>query len=366
MSVNGYRPEVLVSDGGVGQARSTLATVRALAAAGYSGVVTTSGRHSVAAASRHCLRSVEVPKVTDSGYADAIESELAGGSYLTFLAAGDAALLALGADVERLVDKSLLAVEAERVGLSVAPGRVFDSMEQLLNERDGLEYPVVLKPATPGPRVRRIKSGAELSRAERDAGAWIVQPYITDRLRAVGGVIYDGRLVASAHQRYLRTWPSDCGGACAAETTEPDLELEERIVELLAGFNGVFQAQFAGDYLLDLNLRVYGSLPLATRAGANLPGVYCDILQGKVPAKTVRARPGVFFRWLEGDLRNVFEGVRERELSAREAFQLLRFRPGAAHGPESLKDPKPMIARLLYASKSTRRRNRSNDAAARS
>ncbi|HYN36303.1 MAG TPA: ATP-grasp domain-containing protein, partial [Actinomycetota bacterium] len=133
---------------------------------------------------------------------------------------------------------------------------------------------------------------------------------------------------------------------------------------LLGGFNGVFQAQFAGDYLLDLNPRVYGSLPLATRAGVNLPGVYCDILRGNAPTETVRARTGVFFRWLEGDLRNVFEGVRERELSAREAFQLLKPRPGAAHGPESLKDPKPMIARLLYAAKSNRRRKSSSGTAA--
>lgn len=361
MSSNGHRPEVLISDGGVGQARSTLATVRSLALAGYSGVVTTSGRHSVAAASRHCVRSVPVPSVSDPGYAPAIRAELERGSYLTFLAAGDAALLALGADVERLVDKSRLAVEAERVGLTVAPGRVFDSVEDLKSARSELDYPVVVKPAQPGGRVRRVLSAAGIDRLKEGDGAMIVQPFITERLTAVGGVLYEGRLMAVAHQRYMRTWPADCGGACAAETIKPDLELEERLLQLLGGFNGVFQAQFAGDYLLDLNPRVYGSLPLATRAGANLPGVYCDVVRGEAPPAPVRARPGVFFRWLEGDLRNVLGGIRSRELKTREALQLLKPHPGAAHGPESLKDPKPMVARLLYAAKSSRRRKNAGD-----
>src|SRR5438094_63608 len=56
----------------------------------------------------------------------------------------------------------------------------------------------------------------------------LVQPYIPDRLRAVSGVMWAGQLVAVSHQRYVRTWPPDCGGASVAETSSPDLEQEER------------------------------------------------------------------------------------------------------------------------------------------
>lgn len=356
MNRNGHRPEVLVSDGGVGQARSTLATVRALPLAGYAPVVTTSGPHSVAAASRFCVRSVAVPKVSDPAYAKAIRAELARGRYLTFLAAGDEALLAMGAEVRRFVDKSRLAVEAEKVGLHSTPGLVFESVQALIAARSDLYYPVVIKPTQPGGKVRCFGSEERLLTLRDEGGAVVVQPYLRDRLRAVAGVMFDGRLIASVHQRYLRTWPTDCGGACAAETVAPDVETEDRLAALLGSFEGVFQAQFAGDFLLDLNPRVYGSLPLATRAGVNFPAIYCDALRGKVPSSIARAREGVFFRWLEGDLRNVFRGMRTGELGPVQALQVLRPRAGAAHGPESLSDPRPMLTRLLFAAKSDRRR----------
>ena len=354
MTSNGHRPAVLVSDGGRGQARSTLATVRALALGGYAPVVTTSGPHSVAAASRYCTRSIEVPRVNLPGFAEAIERELAGGSYLTFLAASDAALLATGAEVGHIVDKNRLAEVAQSVGLKPAPGRVYQSLDDLRAAAGELAFPVVVKPARPGQTVRRVQSRHDLDRLPPSSGPLIVQPYITEELRAVGGVLHRGRLIAAAHQRYLRTWPRDCGGACAAETSEPDLDVEARLVELLEGFEGVFQAQFAGSYLLDLNPRVYGSLPLAVKAGANLPAIYCDALAGKVPTETIRATTGVFFRWLEGDLRNVLSGVRSGDITAREAMGLLKPKPGSAHGPESLKDPKPMLTRLVYAAKTDR------------
>ena len=354
MTSNGHRPAVLVSDGGRGQARSTLATVRALALGGYAPVVTTSGPHSVAAASRYCARSIEVPRVTLPGFAEAIERELSKGSYLAFLAASDAALLATGARLEHIVDKNRLAEVAERAGLTPAPGRVFESVDDLRDAVNELAFPVVVKPAHPGQTVRRLLSRDDLERLPPASGPLIVQPYITEELWAVGGVVFGGRLIAAVHQRYLRTWPPDCGGACAAETSAPDREVEARLLELLDGFEGVFQAQFAGSYLLDVNPRVYGSLPLAVKAGANLPAVYCDALAGKVPGETIRATTGVFFRWLEGDLRNVFFGVRSGDISAREAVSLLKPKPGSAHGPESLRDPKPMLTRLVYAAKTNR------------
>jgi hypothetical protein len=355
MSMNGHRPWVLVSDGGAGQSRSTLATVRALAIAGYSPVVTTSGAHSVAAASRHCVDSVDTPRVSDAGYADAINAELARRPYLTFLAASDAALLAMGADVAHLVDKSVVVSKAEACGLLPAPGRNFGSFDELRANADTLDFPVVAKPAYPGQTVRRLESEKDLPEVARTRGPLVVQPYITEEMTAVGGVIHKGRLLAAVHQRYLRTWPPDCGGACAAETTGADLELEEQLLRLLEGFDGVFQVQFAGSYLLDVNPRVYGSLPLAVKAGANLPGIYCDALRHRGPEHTVRGRPGVSFRWLEGEVRNLLSVARGRGLTTKEVLGLLRPRPGTAHGPESLMDPKPMLTRLVYAAKTGRR-----------
>lgn len=352
MSSNGYRPKVLVTDGGGGQARSTLATVRALALGGYAPWATTSAPHSLAAASRFCEGAVTVPPVDAPGYAAAVQEELETGGYLTVLCASDAALIALGADVAALVDKASLATEADSVGIKAAPGRTFQNLEEI--RAADMRFPVVVKSLALGQSVRRIVSASDLERLKATPGPFLVQPYLEDTLRAVAGVIFDGRLVASIHQRCMRTWPPDCGGASAAETVEPDYGIEQRLLSLLDGFEGVFQAQFAGDYLLDLNPRVYGSLPLAVKAKANLAAIFCDCLRGLVPASTIRAETGVFFRWLEGDVRNVLESMRSGGMSPRDALSILRPVSGAAHGPESLLDPKPMLTRLVYAARSGR------------
>ncbi len=344
----GGRAWVLVTDGGTGRALSTLATVRALAAAGYRPAVTTSGAISLAAASRFCARAIEAPPATDKSYASAIRAELEARPYLTVLPTSDAALLALGAPVDHLVDKEMLAGRARAAGLAVPPAETFPSPAELAAAAARLDYPVVVKPTVSRSPARRIESATELARSLPEAGSIIVQPYLTDPLWAVAGVVFEGELVAAVHQRYLRIWPPDCGGACAAVTAEPDLEREAGVLRLLTGYQGIFMAQFAGPCLVDLNPRAYGSLSLAVAAGVNLAGIWCDLLAGE-RRFLVRARPGVFYRWLEGDLRHLARAVQTGEMRPGAALRALRPHPGTAHGPESLSDPAPMLARLRYA-----------------
>lgn len=169
------------------------------------------------------------------------------------------------------------------------------------------------------------------------------------------------RLVAVVHQLYLRTWPRRCGGACAAITVDDDHGREKAIAKLLRGFEGIFHAQFSGDYLLDLNPRPYGSLALATRAGLNLPGLFCDLLRGAdAPASPLRASAGYMYRWIEGELRHVAGALAAREMTAREAALALRPRRGVSHGPDSITDPGPTLARLGYALRSGKWRLRSS------
>lgn len=343
---------VLVTDGGDGQARSSLAAVRALAAAGYRPAVTVSSRSSLAASSRYCARRVPVPPVAEPGYAEAVQAELSARPYLTMLAASDTALLALGAPVGHLVDKAELVARARQSGLAVPPTRVFASRDDLLAAAD-LEYPLVLKPAISTYPAALVTSMDELAAAARGDGRFVVQPYLREDLRAAAGVLWKGGLVAAVHQRYFRTWPGECGTACAAQTVEPDLELEQRLLRLLEGYEGIFQAQLAGEHLLDLNPRVYGSLPLAVAAGTNFPALYCDLLRGN-EVDPVRARPGVFYRWLEGDLRHMAWALRAGRGGIGSALRTLRPHLGTAHSTESLRDPMPMVARLRHAV--TRRR----------
>jgi hypothetical protein len=345
------RPWVLVTDGasdGHGQSRPSLGAVRALGAAGYRVAVTVSTRDSLAAASRYCRRKVRVPDVHTAGYVEAVREELARGPYLTMLATSDTALIALGAPGAHLIDKGRLQTAAQTAGLPFPPTEVFATGKELLAAAHRLSYPVIVKPAVGKPPLRAGGPGDLAFWAGR-TNPLLVQPYLTQPIHTMGGVMWRDRLAAVVHQRYLRTWPPEAGMALAAETIEPDLELEAKAVTLLQGFEGVFELELSGGYLFDVNPRVYGSIMLSVRAGANLVGVYCDLLRGEA-VPFIRGRPGAFYRWLEADVRYVASGLVRRRLGVREAAGMLRPRWRTAHGgPESLSDPGPLAARFRYA-----------------
>ena len=341
---------VLVLDPGDGHGRSALAAVRALASGGYRPVVGTWGRASLAAASRASAHAVELPAPEDPGFTAAVAGTAEASGALTVFPSSDSALRALGSPGNELVDKARLAERAAAIGFATPPTRTFDGGDALLDAIGSLQFPVVVKPAFPTRPARRYESPKGMNELAGVPGPLLIQPYLTGSMRAIGGVIHGGRLVVASHQRNLRTWPAECGTSSAAETLEPDVELERALVTLLDGFEGVFQAQLAGPYLLDLNPRVYGSLPLAVAAGANLPAVWCDLLRG-VDVSEHRARAGVRYRWIEGDVRSVWAAMRRGRLRPRDAVEALRPRRGSAHSTESLRDPVPAFVRLRHASR---------------
>jgi predicted ATP-grasp superfamily ATP-dependent carboligase len=347
------RPPVLVSDHVDGRSRSAVAAVRALALAGYRPVVSVSGGRSAAAASRGCASVLRVPAPGSPGHRRTIEHYLAEHPPAVVLAASDAVLVELELPGADLVDKSTLPKLAAAAGLTVPSTQEFPSGAALAGIADELEYPLVVKAAVKtgtGDNTRRIDSADELRSAfESTPDGLVAQQFATGDMRAVCGVIGDGRLLAVVHQAYVRIWPPGCGTASAAVTTAPDHALEERLPALLAGHSGVFQVQLIGDQVIDVNPRVYGSLPLAVAAGANLPAIACRAAAGSSPSSPVRAREGVRYRWLEGDVRRLLHDVRTGALTAGAAARAMRPRRGTAHSIESLRDPGPGLVRLLDA-----------------
>lgn len=348
---------VLVTDSTFGQAPAPLAAVRALAAAGYRPAVAVSNLRSLAAASRHCARRIPVPAVDDPAYRAAIQDLMARGGYLTVLPSSDAAIVALGAPGGDLIDKARLATLAAEAGVPTPPGEVVSAPADVSRAAARLSFPIVVKPSLKADRASvpafRADAPADLD-GELPLPA-VLQTYVREPMRAVGGVMWKGRIVAAVHQRYVRIWPADCGIASAAVSVEPDLEVEAGLERLLGGFEGIFQAQFAGPHLLDLNPRVYGSLPLAVASGANLPAIWCGLLAGGTP-EPVRGRPGARYRWLEGDVRNRLRAWRSGEIGVLTMIRDLLPRPGTAASTESWRDPGPAVARLRHAVRTRRER----------
>ena len=346
---DGNGPWVLVSEGGGGESRAAVAAVRALAAAGYRPTVTETNGRSLAGASRSCARRVTVPMVEGDGaaYAAAVRAELETRPYVTTFHATDAALLAVGAPVRHLLDKAQCAELARVAGLEPPPTQVFESGSELLRAAGQLRYPIIVKPALKLSAARVVDSLAALERVAAEVGGHVlVQPVIADGFHGLGGLAYQGRLVATMHTRYVRLWPQPCGTVAAAETLRPDDDLEARVARLLRDYNGPFHLDFAGPYLLDVNPRIHATLPLAVRGGANIPAMYCDLLQGRsVPS--VRVDAGLRFRWMEGDLRSVLWNAR-RGTPVGSTLGAFVPRRGTVHSFATISDPGPAVARARY------------------
>jgi predicted ATP-grasp superfamily ATP-dependent carboligase len=346
---------VLVSDHVDGRSRSAVAAVRALGAAGYRPIVTVSGGRSAAAASRSCSGVLHTPRPGSPGYREAVERYVDAQGGVAVLAASDAVLVELEQPGADLVDKARLPDRAAAAGLRVPATREFADRADLLDVANDLEYPIVVKATVktlPSEVAHRVDSAHELPTALADLyGPVVVQPFAVGTMRAVCGVIRDGRLLAAVHQEYVRIWPPGCGTASAAVTTDPDLELEARLPRLLNGHDGVFQVQLIGDQVIDVNPRVYGSLPLAVAAGANLPAIACGSETAPSTGGVVRARAGVRYRWLEGDLRRLLNDAREGTLSLRAVGRALLPHVGTAHSVESLRDPGPLMVRVVDAAR---------------
>jgi hypothetical protein len=339
---------VLVTDGNRrSRRRATLIALRSVVAGGYKAATTVSGP-SLAATSRYSDRRVVVPPNDEPGYAAAIRREMAQHDYVTVLPTTDRAVLVLERPGHNLLDKGSLGDYATAAALETPPSWLFPSLEAVSDAAHELPFPLVIKP-----NVRRhfpviVRDLDELSQVKIQDGSLVAQPFIDAPLSEVSGVMWNGRMVVASHHRYLRVWPHPCGTVCAAETTEVDQSLEVKLERLLAGYEGIFQAQFAGGYLLDLNPYVHTSVALGLASGINVPAAYCDLVSGREVA-TARGKPGAFFRWVEGDLRSLVHSAIAGHIGWSSALRQMLPRRGTAHLTPALHDPGPLLARLWLA-----------------
>jgi FAD-dependent urate hydroxylase len=372
-------PRVLVTDG---ETRAVVAVARGLADAGFAVSVAASARVPLAPA--QLVRSVSERLITPDplrapgAFVAALEPAVAGGAVRVLIPGGDASLLAISegrarlephvrlglpdqARVRRSLDKADLATIAARHELGPPSTALCADAAQALEAARELGYPVLVKPISsiservvPRQRVSScwVEDEAELRLAiDRFGGAGLVQRRIDGDVVSFAGVLAGGRLLAEAVSRYHRTWYPNGGNASYSETVEAPSALRGRVVALLddLGWEGIFELELieaaTGDWhAIDLNPRPYGSIALAIAAGANLPAVWSEHLIGGDPGQ-VTARPGVFYRWTDADLRNGLWQLRAGRPVA--AAQVLRVRRGVVHPYVQGRGRGPGAVRLL-------------------
>lgn len=347
-----------------------LALLRGVRAAGYDPVAALIRPDAPAAYSRAPVAKVRVPDPADAeAHAAALARAADTCGAEAVLPGTDASLLALAqyrhafSDatvvavpplevVRRAMDKAGLSDLAERAGLRTPPSHLVSRADSF-----GGPFPAIVKPCSSvladefGRQQRigvtRVRDGDELFTAlmGMPGEQALVQPFLRARLRTVNGVAWEGRLVCCVHKRSDRTWPTDAGSFAYGRTVVADAVLEAGSARLLSdiGWSGLFNLQFleteSGEHLLiDLNPRAYHSLALAIGAGANLPGVWCDLLLHR-PPRAVQPRAGVRFRAEEDDLWALNAAARARNIGR--VLSLLRPRPRTVHALFEARDPGP-------------------------
>jgi predicted ATP-grasp superfamily ATP-dependent carboligase len=379
-SAGSRAPRVLVTEV---QERSGLAAVRALARAGVRVGGAASSTPAQGHWSRYCGERFTMPDPRSSieAYAETLERVLRR-NFDIVLPTTDASLIAISEHRERFrdltrlglppketvrstLDKVALLRIAAESDLAPPASIVCADAVGMMNAVRELAPPVLIKPhgtAVPNGAGLRSQRGIVV-RNERDAELAIdriASPFVVQRYIAGGevvscaGVFADGRLLALASCRYLRTWPPDAGAASFAQTISPSDDLIRRVEDLLArtGWQGVFELEMVvrgtDAHVIDLNPRLHGWLALAVRAGANLPHIWCQWLLGSPPS-FVRGRPGVYYRWEDGELLN---GVRYASRGRlRDAARCVRPYRNTAYAATTLRDPLPLVARLVWVAR---------------
>jgi predicted ATP-grasp superfamily ATP-dependent carboligase len=380
MSVGPTVPRVLVTEV---QERSGLAAVRALARAGFAVTGAASSTPAQGHWSRYCRDRflIRDPRTSIEAYASEVERLLRRGIDVV-LPSTDASLVAISEQRERFphptrlglpsketvrlnLDKVALLTIAAEADLPPPPSIVCADAVDVRNAIEQLGPPVLIKPhgtCVPNGGGLRPQRGVVV-RNERDVDIAIdvvVSPLIVQRyvrggdIISCAGVVADGRLLALAACRYLRTWPPDAGAASCAQTIEPSDDLVRRVEELLGrtGWEGLFELELlvhgAQAHAIDLNPRLHGWLELAIRAGANLPAIWCAWLFGwRQPF--VMARPGVYYRWEDGEFLNAIRHLSRGRL--REAGQCVRPYKNTAFAATALSDPLPLVARVAWVAR---------------
>ena len=353
-----------------GWSRGALAAVRSLGAAGWTvGLAVPDVTRGLALHSRHihAVHRVPAPDADPGGFPDAVRAAVQAGAYELVLAAGDAEVLALSADrerigavvgypehalVSRLFDKLSLAELARESGVPTPSTRPAD--ETALAAVRG---PVMLKERLHargaghgGGRVEaRLVAGEAAAREGAEAiravgGDPVLQDVVDGALLSLALVrTREGQVVGRVQQRAERVWPGPAGISVRARTTAVDPALAtsvERLLERL-GWWGLVQAQLLAPadgpaQLIDLNGRCYGSLALARASGVDLARLGAEAALGQPVAPAGDAPAGHRYQWLEGDLRRAAQAR-----SIGELVGSLRYSRGAAHSIRDPGDPSP-------------------------
>jgi predicted ATP-grasp superfamily ATP-dependent carboligase len=351
-----------------GRSRSTIVAARSLAAAGFT-VGTGAAQPSLASTSRYVSRHHIVHDCGDGEdrFIADIAAAVHEGGYDIVFCDYEIGLLALSrrrAEIEpaiwpyapypvvaRAFDKLELFRATQTAGLN-AP-HTEPATAEALAEWNG---PVVVKARNHVPKrfdTGLFASGVQarelMEQIRADGGEPLLQAPLSGRMGAVVVVVgRDGELVSEIHQEALHTWPPGAGDTVRGQVVAPDPDLSRGVSALVRelGWFGLVQIELIHDddgvaRVTDFNGRFYGSMALATGAGANVTALWAEQALELHGTPAVAPKQGARFQWLNRDLAAGYAEGPGGLLGA------LALAPFAAHSMWDPRDPGPSVRYLL-------------------
>jgi predicted ATP-grasp superfamily ATP-dependent carboligase len=290
------------------------------------------------------------------------------------------ARLAAAEDValEATRDKLRTVQLAAELGIPAPETEVVSTLAAGLDAGARLGWPVVVKPrfsravqadgGTVALEVTYANAADEL--AERlvprlALGDVLVQRFHAGEGHGVELLLDAGRPVAAFQHRRLREVPVTGGASAYRESVALDPQLLRHASALMGALDwtGLAMIEFrvgaSGPVLLEVNGRIWGSMPLAVKSGMDFPARLAALLLAETPPTTVDGyRPGVRSHHLRLELVWIASVLRGRRRYPYLPFPPRRaaigalaslLRPSGEHDVLSLDDPLPGIADGLRA-----------------
>jgi predicted ATP-grasp superfamily ATP-dependent carboligase len=275
-------------------------------------------------------------------------------------------------------DKGATFELARMVGVPIPLTRRVEGVPAALAAADELGWPVVVKPAVS----RSYRRGAPIESFSvgyaNNAGqlsglvkelegrtSILLQEYLRGEAHGIELLMDGGRPLAAFQHRRLREVPVTGGASAYRESVALDPSLLDHATRLLAAlrWTGLAMVEFKvtadGPRLMEVNGRIWGSLPLAVKSGMDFPARLADLLCGDHPARDgldATYRIGVRSRNLELEvlwIASVLSGRRRHPFLANPsrweaaAAAVGLFMPTGQFDILSLEDPAPGLAELV-------------------
>jgi predicted ATP-grasp superfamily ATP-dependent carboligase len=391
--VKGDRPTVLVTDAGRG---SAIAIIRSLGRQGYRVIAADADARSPGFRSRYATERLlyPSPEHTPRELAAMLLATARERGVDLIIPVTDAVILPLSEIREcfegvckiampdpaalEVVTNKLATIElAERVDVPVPRTALVDTVQEALERGPALGWPIVLKPQKS--RLYREQAAIEaftVCYAENPAQlaeqmarfegrcAVLLQEYYRGSGQGVELLMHAGQPLAAFQHRRLREVPVNGGASAFRESVPLDHELYRQSVRLLEalGWTGLAMVEFKvgaeGPRLMEINGRVWGSLPLAVKSGMDFPARLAELYLYGPPAQPpteTRYRVGVRARNLELDMVWIASVLRGKKrypfLTMPRRHQALAallglFNPAYKFDILSLEDPRPGLAEI--------------------